>query len=490
MSVVEASANLQAGDAPPKPSEADEHDLWLPSLYVSAAATILAFITPVHIQFQPRLVESVVAAGLVVLIVLIATLRRNMPLLFAGVGALFLIAGAGVVTQPSVLTVPVVAIWPLRMSLVLLIALPWAFLMRPPQLLRRALVAIVVPSFLAILLWGGPATGAILLGWRVPLPQRSFSPFWIAAGGGGTVYATDARGGLVWVFDESGNPKGTIRPSNAPAVLTPGPGIIPVGIEEEINLSGMGLVPTPTPRSAIGTLGFPPSYFEFCGIAADLMDNLYAVDIVDPGGYKLLRFDHDGMITARWTVPEGYEPSNNCLAADRDHVYLSDRTGKIYVLDYNGREQKTLDLRTMPLAISAIGDDKLTVITPNLLTHFTVSSGAVITVSLPAPQDKLQTPMLVRRNGETLVTNHETREIVRINGTTGKVLGIIGGPGFLPGQFGDIGGLAEDGQGRLYVTDYQHRVIQRFTPDDRIDAVWWATLTTGEPGETEEGEFE
>jgi hypothetical protein len=490
MSVNNLSSNLQAEDALPRPSQADKKDLGLPSVYVSAAAMILAIITPIHIQFQPRQLESVLATGMAVIVVLLATLRRNLPLLFASVGALLLVAAAGVVTQPSVLTVPVVAIWPLRMSLVLLIALPWAFLMQPRSLLRRALVAIAVPTFLAILLWGGPATGATLLGWRVPLPQRNFSPFWIAAGGGGTVYATDARGGLVWVFDESGNPKGTIRPSNAPAVPTPGPGIIPVGIEEEINLSGMGLVPTPTPRNAIGTLGFPSSYFEFCGIASDLMDNLYTVDTVDPDGYKLLRFDHDGLITARWTVPEGYEPSNSCLAIDQDHIYLSDRTGKIYVLDYNGHAQKTLDLHAMPFAISAIGDDKLTVITPNLLTHFTVSSGAVITVTLPAPQDKLQTPMLVRRNGETLVTNHETREIVRVNGTTGKVLGILGGPGFLPGQFGDIGGLAEDAQGRLYVTDYQHRVIQRFTPDGRIDAVWWATLTTGEPGETEEGEFE
>jgi hypothetical protein len=272
-------------------------------------------------------------------------------------------------------------------------------------------------------------------------------------------------------------------------VGTPGPGLIPVGFEEEINMAGMGLVPTPTPRPDQAALAYPSSYFEFCGIAADAQDNFYAVDTLAIGGYKLLRFDRDGNITARWPVPKEYVPGNNCIATDRAHIYLSDRTGKIYVLGYDGQTQKALDLRTMPFGISTIGDDKLTAITPNLLTHFTISSGATVTVTLPPPQDKLQTPMLVRRNGETLVTNHETREIVRIDGTTGKVLGTIGGPGFLPGQFGDIGGLAEDAQGRLYVTDYQHRVIQRFSPEGKIDAVWWATLTTNEPGEIE-GEIE
>jgi sugar lactone lactonase YvrE len=51
---------------------------------------------------------------------------------------------------------------------------------------------------------------------------------------------------------------------------------------------------------------------------------------------------------------------------------------------------------------------------------------------------------------------------------------MVGEPGVWPGQFQGLGGLAQDAQGRIYVADWLSRVIQRFTPDGEIDALWWA----------------
>ena len=57
---------------------------------------------------------------------------------------------------------------------------------------------------------------------------------------------------------------------------------------------------------------------------------------------------------------------------------------------------------------------------------------------------------------------------------TNQILTTIGGQGYWPGQFKAMGGMALDQEGRIYVSDWQHRVIERFTPDGKINSVWWA----------------
>ncbi|MFL5731648.1 MAG: PQQ-binding-like beta-propeller repeat protein, partial [Chloroflexia bacterium] len=404
-----------------------------------------------------------------------------------GVALLLVILSAGVITQPSQLSVPIVAIWPLRLALVLLVALSWAFLMHPPPWLGRALLAFSIPTVLVLLLWGGPATAAQLFGWRLYVPVSNFAPFWLAVDTHGTLYATDVNGGLIWVFDSTGSPKGSLRPGKAPAVPTPGPGILPTGFEEELNLARTGILPTPTPISGtMGMVGYIPN-FEFCGITTDPRDNLYTIDLVDPTGLKLLRFDHDGMITARWPVPEGYEPTSGCLAADTDHIYLSARDNRIFVLDHEANKQKVIQLQSQPFGISTAGDGKLLVMAPGQLTHIDVQSSKIVTTSLPSPAGELQIPMVVTSKGEVIVTNHGAGKLVRVDPLTGKVLGSIGEPGAWPGQFGDVGGLAQDASGRIYAADYRHRVIQRFDPDGKVDAIWWAARNAPEKGE---GDYE
>ena len=457
-------------------------DMWLASIYLCTAAVLLAFIDPVTIEFEPRSVESLGAAIVVSLVVLFATARRVRWLLYSGVAMLFALILACVISQPSALNVPVVSIWPLRILLVMLVGFPWALLMRPRPLLRQALIGVAVPTVLAVLLWGGPATLAHTLGVKASVAPRNFAPFWMATGGHGTLYATDARSGIVWVFDSSGSPRGTLRPALAPVVPTPGPGILPTGIDEEIGLAGMGVVPTRTPRPGMEGMGLNPGYFEFCGIASDEADNLYTIDLIDSGGYKLLRFDREGNITARWPLPKDYLPGDYCVNSDRDHLYLSSSNHKIYVLDYEGHPQKEIDLGFQPYGISRAGDGKLIVVAPNMLAHVDVASSEVTTVTLKPATGVLMMPVQPLPNGDVLVTNHITSEVVRVRGDTGEILGTIGGPGTAPGQFAEIGSIVSDQKGNFYVSDWRHRVIQKFTSSGKLEAVWWANLSVAVPG--------
>ena len=93
------------------------------------------------------------------------------------------------------------------------------------------------------------------------------------------------------------------------------------------------------------------------------------------------------------------------------------------------------------------------------------------------------------KDGSVFVTNRQPNKIqlVKIDPNTGKVLNTFGDSGPWPGQFGDIGGLSQDAQGRIYVADRQQRVIQRFTPDGKIDAIWWATRPGSETELEREG---
>jgi sugar lactone lactonase YvrE len=82
--------------------------------------------------------------------------------------------------------------------------------------------------------------------------------------------------------------------------------------------------------------------------------------------------------------------------------------------------------------------------------------------------------LLVTRDGDVLVSDTGNSEVLKIGPDLDAIVGMVGEPGVWPGQFQGLGGLAQDAQGRIYVADWLSRVIQRFTPDGEIDALWWA----------------
>jgi streptogramin lyase len=451
----------------------EESDLIVPSLFISAAAIILGFIDPIYLRFAQQTAITVGVTALGLALVWTGAILQRRVVMYAGVAVLLGAIAVEAMTQPTQLSVPLVAVWPLRILLVLLVAFAWALLMRPPRWLRRALVATAVPTLVVLAVWGGPATGTALFGWNVYVPVTNFTPYWLAIDSHDTLYATDASGDLIWVFDSTGAPQGTIRVSRAPAVGTPGPGILPNGLIEEMNLANASLAgPSPTPIGGAGQL-----VLDFCGIAIDPQDNLYTVDTIDQTGAKILRFDKDGMINQRIPVPAGYGPTKGCIAVDSNHIYLASRYGKVYVMDHSGKIEQAVDLAYQPLGIAVNNKGELLITGPNILNKVELGTGNVLTTTLPVVPGQLQIPyqaITVEKNGDVLVSDWGNDAVQRVDPTTNKIVSTIGSQGYWPGQFKAMGGIALDQEGRIYVSDWQHRVIERFTPDGKIDSVWWA----------------
>jgi hypothetical protein len=471
----------QLGPDPQKAS-LERLDRVLPSLFISVAALILWWITPIYMHFEIRPVETTALTILGVTLVWWGTLKRYRVLMYVAVALLLATTTLETVTQPMPLSVPIVSVWPLRAILVILIAWSWAFLMRPPRWLNRALFAIAVPTLFIFGLWGGPALGASLFGWNVIVPVTNFTPYWLAIDSHNTIYATDASGDLIWVFDESGSPQGTIRAVSAPLVGTAGPGILPNGLIEELNLSKTSLFPAATPITA--TLN--PVILDFCGIAVDPSDYIYTIDTSNLIHPTILRFDREGMVTARLPLPENYLSTKGCLAVDAEHIYVSSAYGQVFIMDHQAKVQREVQLTYRPLGITPTGKGDLLVNEPGIMNKIEISTGKIFTSTLPVPPGQVTIPyqsLLVRKNGELLVSDWAGKQVLRIDLATNKIIGTIGKPGFWPGEFQVLGGLAEDKEGRIYVADWQHRVIQRFTSDGKIDALWWAARIVPEsPG--------
>jgi hypothetical protein len=470
---LDQAAGLQQAPSAAQDVDTEKSDLIVPSLFLSAAAIILGYIDPIYLHFEQQIPLTIGLILLGLALLWPGAILRLRVILYAGAVVLLGAIALEATSQPTQLSVPLVAVWPLRILLVLMVGLSWAFLMRPPRWLWRALFASAVPTIIVLAVWGGPATGAALFGWNIYIPVTNFTPYWLAIDSHDTLYATDASGDLIWVFDSSGAPQGTIRASRAPAVGTPGPGILPNGLVEEMNLANISLVPSPTPvGGAPGTL-----VFDFCGIAVDKQDNLYTVDTIDPTGPKIIRFDKDGIINQRIPVPAQYGPTKGCIAVDDNHIYLASRYGKVYVMDHAGKVQQDVDVAYQPLGIAISNKGELLITGPNILNKIEVSTGEVLTTTLPAPQGQLQIPyqaLVVEKSGDVLVTDWGSNDILRVNLSSNRIVSTIGGQGFLPGQFRAMGGMALDQEGRIYVADWQHRVIERFTPDGKIDSIWWA----------------
>ncbi|HUP28352.1 MAG TPA: hypothetical protein VM409_07945, partial [Chloroflexia bacterium] len=450
------------------------------SLFAFAAALILGVMTPVRFRFEPYMVETVAVVIGAGLLLGFGLWRRNVPVVAVSTFLLFATIVLGIITQPTTFSATPSAIWPLRLLLITIVVTSWALFLAPPGWMRRAMLATALATSSVLLVVGGPA----LLGQPTvsadpdgPRVNNNFSAYFLAINSRDDLFAGDLEGGLIWVFDPSGNLQGTIRPSTAPPVPTPGPGIVPRGLEFELNVPSFGR-PSPTP-SVI---------FSFCGMAIDAQDNLYLLDIADAVNVKLMRFNRDGNITARWSVPPKYQPTNDCLATDANHIYLNSAGGRVFALDFEGKEETHIDLPYSPWAMATYGGSdeskkgQLLVTGPGILTNIEIQGSKMVTSTLPPPPPEYQFPMHWKKTGELLLADHQQLRAIRWDPQTGKVLGTIGGPGLLPGQFGDLGGFAEDSHGRLYVADTVNRVIQRFGTDGKIDAVWSA-LDPYEAGE-------
>jgi DNA-binding beta-propeller fold protein YncE len=381
--------------------------------------------------------------------------------------------------------VPLASVLPFRLVLFALVLGAWVFLMRPPMWARRAIAFVGVPVLLAAGLVSGPVVAAQLQG--VPLPRVAFSPYYVAVNSQGTVYATNADGNAIWVFAPGGGLLGTIWPATAKGPGQPGPGILPAVQPTPIIRphDPFNLLP-PAPANAPG-----PQYptVLFCGLAVDHEDNLL---LVNNATQKLEKYDRDGGLLVQWPLPAQFDGSKGCVAADRTYIYIASRFGSVYVLDREANVLREVKLEYQPFGLSPDSRGDVVVLGPFQMDRINPATGERSPVVLPAPEGQLRIPyqsLLVTRSGQILATDVATNRVLRISLEGGQVLGTIGEAGFYPGQFQGLGGLAEDGEGRIYVADWQNGAVQRFTRTGEIDRVYCALAPpSNAPVYTEEEE--
>ncbi len=455
---------LPAAPRPPRvPGE-----LAYSSIFLAGLAAILAFIDPVVINLQAQLSLSLAGVALGIGLGWWGG-RQGRPALAGGGGVvLWAVIAAGILTQPApIYALPGTTLAP-RLALVGVALVGWLLLSDLPGWVRRAVPAAALPS-------------ALLIGWMwisVPSLARDAGFYRLAVDSHGNVYATDADVGTIWVFAPDGSVRGKLWPRRVGTPLTPGPGVQPAQIRRQLLPLRVG--PTPTPGG--------PSEPEFptCGMVIDGQDRLYIVDILLR---QMLRFSAGGQLDRAWPLVDTYQAASDCLALDSNRLYVADNSGNhVYIFDYDGRLQGTWTLPTRAWGISATPTGELAILyTDHVELRRFPEVTAVRQWNLPPTTTPLEVPyqtIFVRRNGEIIVSNIMTgtgtgSRLLRYspNGDPLSPISIPAGP---PTSAGDPptaagpAGIAEDAQGRLYVADFNLRIIHRFNPDGQRDAIWKA----------------
>lgn len=449
--------------------------IWALALVVGAALCCL--LSPPLVAFRPQRLPALagVAAGGAVLFWSLErpTQGRFIRWGLAAIGALLLwgIIGWCVLSQVAPLTQPLSLTWSLRCLPIVMSGVLWLWLMLSRNWQRRALLAVALPSL----------AGLALVAWSsTPLKPVNFQPYYVAVDSHGTIYVSDAASPVIRVFGPDGSLRAKLRPGLASRQGPPGPGFSQPGPYNDPERLGV-------PRAAPGASGvsgllqpWAPGTddFWFCGMALDSHDNLYVPDWMHN---RMLRFAPNGRLIARWPLPQDYHPSLGCIAAGSNGaLYLSDEHGVILRLDDHGQ---LLARWALPEAIvggisSTPDSSMLYTLAVTRVYQVDLHSGVTSSWSLPSPSSTLGRPyqgIVALGDGRVLVTNLETHrvDIFCAEGTgVGKACGHIGSRGIWPGQFGQVGGVARDNRAELYVADFDHRVLQRFTFGGALDALY------------------
>ncbi len=347
---------------------------------------------------------------------------------------------------------PVVAL--AGLAAVLLVRVAWQ---------RRAMLALALPTLLAV----------SFIAVSTPPQVLDFRPYWLAVDSHGTLYVTDVESPVIRVFAPDGSLRAKLRPRIAARLGPPGTGFSPPGPwNDPYNLGVPGL--GNQSQSQYGWLTpWPPNTdeFLFCGLAIDGQDRLYVLDWL---GNQMLRFTPAGWLDAIWPLPKDYQPATGCLTIGQDRLYVADQRGEILTYDLSGHWLGTETLPGPTQGISADRAGHLYALIGNRLWRETLASHQAIQWNLPPPRGPVGLPyetVLALRGNQVLVSDQNTNQLLRYSGN-GRFLGALGGSGNQPGRFAGIGGLALSADGHLYVTDFDHRVVQRFASTGTIDGLY------------------
>lgn len=415
----------------------------------------------------PALLLWIMGTVLLVGSLLTQRYRARLALFIIGAALLWLLIGWCVFSQISPLTEPRNFTWGARgLPLALTLGL-WLWLMLPHSWQRRTLLAVVVPSLLAL----------AFIAWSSPPHPLDFQPYYIAVDTNGVSYVTDSVAPVIRVFGPDGSLRAKLRPGLASIQGPPGPGFMPPGPYNDPD--GLG-VPRGTPGAniisgALNPVPYGVDDFWFCGMAIDPAHDLYVTDWMRG---RMLRFAADGRLLARWPLPKGYEPSLNCVATLEHDLLLSDNHGAVLRLDTSGRLLARWTLPERLFGGISVAPDGKTIYALSRMRVYRINpaTGAISSWALPMPTTPLGEPyqaILALDARHVAITDLGWHRL-DLYAPDGKPLGFWGKQGIWPGDFQQVGGLARDMHGQVYVCDFDGRVVQRFSPSGKINALYWS----------------
>lgn len=442
-------------------------------LLAGVAAGIVCLLLPPHVAFEPYM-----AVGLA--LAMAGTLAMLLPGRHAVLTALRCAGGIllwstilwCVLSQPVPLSQSPTVVWCQRGAFVIFAAAIWGCCCLPRGWQLRTFPAVLAPTVLLL----------SFVGWVSPPRITNFQPGYLAVDHQGAVYATDREGWAIRVFGPDGSLRAKLWPALASWQGPPGPGFSPPGPASDPER--LGIPPQLTQASARSATSVPPlgMEFHFCGIALDTSDRLFVPDTLN---HLMLQFAPDGRLTARWPLPTDYLPSAGCVATGGGNVFLGDRRGVILAFSAQG---KLLNRWTAPeplmagIAANADGTAVFALTTGHVY-RLDTRTGETSNWALPAEYVGLYTSyqgLLVQPSGQLLMAN-SIRQRVEVRCLDGLLCGTYGAASEQsqvsndqPGHLGRLGGLAQDADGRLYVADVGHRMIQRFTASGHINALYWS----------------
>lgn len=443
---------------------------WCARIGLCLGALAAALIRPPQIDFHPEplaaLALSLVGALALLLPPCWQGIRRilRVAIQIAGFLLLCFVIGWSALSQPIALDMPLALAESLRALPVVALAGLAALLLVRLAWQRRALVALVVPTLLAL----------SFIAARTPPYVLDFRPYWLAVDGHGTLYISDVESPVIRVFTPDGSLQAKLRPRLAARKGPPGIGFSPPGPWNDPDQLGVPSL-TRQPQSGAGWLRPWPANtdeFLFCGLAVDSQNRLYVLDWL---GNQMLRFTPDGALDEMWPLPKDYQPSTGCLALHQERLYVGDQRGQVLTYDLSGH---LLATQSLPGPLTGLSIDPsgryLYALIANQVWRETLADGQTRLWNLPAPRGAIGSPyetLLALPNDQLLVSDLNSNHILRFTGE-GRLLGMLGGFGNHPGQFAGIGAMALGSDGHLYVTDSDHRVVQRLTPDGTVDGLY------------------
>ncbi|HEY7355496.1 MAG TPA: hypothetical protein VH590_03485, partial [Ktedonobacterales bacterium] len=241
---------------------------WLARIGLCVGALFAVFSSPPLVDFQPALPPALALALVGALALLLPpVLPRvtrwrwlHVAIQIAGFFLLAAVIGWAALSQPIALNMPLALAESLRALPVVALAGLAALLLARLAWQRRALVALVLPTLLAL----------SFIAIRTPPYVLDFRPYWLAVDGHGTLYVTDVESPVIRVFTPDGSLQAKLRPRIAARQGPPGIGFSPPGPWNDPDQLG---VPSLTGgQSSAGWLRPWPANtdeFLFCGLAVD-----------------------------------------------------------------------------------------------------------------------------------------------------------------------------------------------------------------------------